>query len=101
MTRLLEKEHKEKHFESAFKFLQCYQKEVNAFLNRIVTGDGTWIQHISPEMKCSSLDSKHSTPLTRTVLSAGKMIIKLFFVREGLVPKCAMNNASSYCETLK
>ncbi|KFM62375.1 Histone-lysine N-methyltransferase SETMAR, partial [Stegodyphus mimosarum] len=107
VPRLLTEEHKGKRFESAFAFLQT---EGNDVLDKIVTGDETWIHHFSPETKRSSLEWKHCSSPTRkkcrTVPSAGKVMMTLFFDREGVVhtefmPKGATINASSYCETLK
>ncbi|XP_035215058.1 histone-lysine N-methyltransferase SETMAR-like [Stegodyphus dumicola] len=59
VPRLLTEEHKRKHFESAFAYLQRYQTEGNEFLDKIVTGDETWIHHFSPKIKRSSLEWKH------------------------------------------
>ncbi|GBM57275.1 hypothetical protein AVEN_58586-1 [Araneus ventricosus] len=54
--RLLTEIHKGKRFESAFEFLQRYQKEGNEFWDKIATGDETSIHHFSPGMKRSSLE---------------------------------------------
>ncbi|XP_035205247.1 histone-lysine N-methyltransferase SETMAR-like, partial [Stegodyphus dumicola] len=76
VPRLLTEEHEGKGFERAFAFLQSYQTERNEFLDKIVTGDETWIHHFSPETKSSSLEWKHYSSPTRTkcrtVPSAGK-----------------------------
>ncbi|XP_035215010.1 uncharacterized protein LOC118188628 [Stegodyphus dumicola] len=58
---LLTKEHRGKCFESAWKFLQPYQKEGNEFWDKIMTGDKSWIHQFSPETKHSSFEWKHST----------------------------------------
>ncbi|GFW91781.1 transposable element Tcb2 transposase [Trichonephila clavipes] len=42
-------EHKEKSFASSLDFLICYEEEGDDILSRIVTGDETWVSHITPE----------------------------------------------------
>ncbi|GFS79997.1 histone-lysine N-methyltransferase SETMAR [Nephila pilipes] len=83
VPRLLTDERKNKRFERTFAFLQRCQKEGKVVLDTIVTGGETWIQHFSPESKCSSLQWKHSTFPTetrcRTVSSVGKEMMTLFF----------------------
>ena len=37
--------------ESALTFLQRYHGDCDEFLDRIVTGDETWVAHITPETK--------------------------------------------------
>ncbi|XP_035216154.1 uncharacterized protein LOC118189614 [Stegodyphus dumicola] len=82
VPRLLTEEHKGKRFEIALKFPQCYQKEGNQFLDKIVIGDESWIHHFSPETKRRFPKWKHSTSQTlkkcRTVPSAGNGMLKLF-----------------------
>jgi len=36
-------------------FLMCYHKEQDGMLIHIVTGDETWVSHITPESKQQSL----------------------------------------------
>ncbi|XP_035229452.1 histone-lysine N-methyltransferase SETMAR-like [Stegodyphus dumicola] len=107
VPRPLTEEHKGKRFESASAFLQRYQTEGNEFWDKLMTRDETWIHYFSPETKCSSLEWKHCSSPTqtkyRTVPSAGKAMMTLFFDREDgvhteFMPKGATINASSYCE---
>ena len=42
-------EYKAKCMESALIFLQYYHDDGDEFLDRIITGDETWIAHITPE----------------------------------------------------
>ncbi|GFU53874.1 mariner Mos1 transposase [Nephila pilipes] len=49
--RLLMVEHKGKHFETSFAFLQRYQQKGNEFWVTFVTGDETFNLHFSPEKK--------------------------------------------------
>ena len=80
-----------------------------SFLDEILTGDKSWILHFSSETNRNSLDWKYSSfPIRKkcgAVPSAGNVMLKLLFDREGLVhsefmPKGATINTSSYCETL-
>ena len=41
-------EPKAKHLESALTFLQRYHNNGEEFLDRIITGDKTWVAHITP-----------------------------------------------------
>ncbi|GBM94897.1 hypothetical protein AVEN_89818-1 [Araneus ventricosus] len=43
--------HKTKGLGSALTFLTRYSDEDNEFLNKIVTGDETWVCHVTPESK--------------------------------------------------
>jgi len=44
-------EHKTKRMGSAISFLERYEKEGDEFLTHIVTGDETWVSHVTPESK--------------------------------------------------
>ncbi|XP_035221949.1 histone-lysine N-methyltransferase SETMAR-like [Stegodyphus dumicola] len=107
VPRLLTVEHEGKRIEIALKFLQCYQKEGNEFLDKIVTGDESWIHHFSPETKRSSLKWKHSTSQTqKKCRKFRERDAEAVFDREVLLhtefmPKGATINSSSYCETPK
>jgi hypothetical protein len=43
--------HKEKRVVAALMFLERYHKDSYEFLDHIVTGDETWIAHITPGSK--------------------------------------------------
>ena len=47
-------EHKERHMESEFTFLQYYH-DGDDFLDRIIKGDATWVAHITPKTKQHSM----------------------------------------------
>jgi len=49
------KEHKKQRVACALTFLMRYHKEGDGMLSHIVTGDETWISHITPESKQQSL----------------------------------------------
>ena len=42
--------HKQAHFEACSKLIKCHRSD-KTFLNRIVTGDETWVHHYEPESK--------------------------------------------------
>ena len=44
--------------------LQHYKTEGEAMLERIVTGDETWVHHYQPETKQASRQWKHKESLT-------------------------------------
>ncbi|GFV60698.1 uncharacterized protein TNCV_4180341 [Trichonephila clavipes] len=54
--KLLTEEHKLKRMACALDFLDRYHKEGAQFLERIVTGDETWVSHITPESKHQSME---------------------------------------------
>ncbi|GFT94441.1 histone-lysine N-methyltransferase SETMAR [Trichonephila clavipes] len=56
VPRLLTEEHKLKRMACALDFLDRYYKEGDQFLERIVTGDETWVSHITPESKRQSME---------------------------------------------
>ncbi|GFX06281.1 histone-lysine N-methyltransferase SETMAR [Trichonephila clavipes] len=56
VPRLLTEEHKLKRMACALDFLDRYHKEGDQFLERIVTGDETWVFHITPESKRQSME---------------------------------------------
>ncbi|GBN35367.1 hypothetical protein AVEN_205533-1 [Araneus ventricosus] len=51
VPKMLTDEHKTKGFSSALTFLTRYSEEGNEFRNKIVTGDETWVCHVTPESK--------------------------------------------------
>ncbi|GFT76564.1 HTH_48 domain-containing protein [Trichonephila clavipes] len=53
VPRLLTEEHKLKKMACALDFLDRYHKEGDQFLERIVTGDETWVSHITQSLNVS------------------------------------------------
>ncbi|GFY08860.1 histone-lysine N-methyltransferase SETMAR [Trichonephila clavipes] len=49
----------------ALDFLDRYHKEGDQFLERIVTGDKTWVSHITPESKRQSMERRHTNSPVR------------------------------------
>ncbi|GFW56834.1 histone-lysine N-methyltransferase SETMAR [Trichonephila clavipes] len=81
VPRLLTEEHKLKRIACALDFLDRYHKEGDQFLERIVTGDETWVSHITPESKRQSMEWCHTNSPVR--------------VKQGTTI-----NAAAYCATL-
>ena len=63
--------------------LDRHAREVDAFLNRIVTGDESWVHHYEPKSKRQSMQWKHPTsppPIKfKTQASAGKVMLTIFW----------------------
>ncbi len=67
--------------------LQRYDREGEAFLRRVLTGDESWVHHYDPESKRQSMEYRHKdspTPIKfKMVASAGKVMITVFWDRTG------------------
>jgi hypothetical protein len=79
-------------------------------LNRIVTGDESWVHHYQPESKCASMQWKHpnssSTKTFKVMPPAGKIMLTMFWDSQGVLlahfQKHGENvNSVLYCEVLK
>src|ERR1051325_474631 len=66
--------------------LQRYNDEGEAMLERIVTGDETWVDRYQPESKQALMQWKHKDSPTptkfRVVPSAGKVMARVFWDME-------------------
>jgi len=60
VRKMLTEEHKKQRVACALTFLMCCHKEGDGMLSHIVTGDETWVSHITPESKQQSLHWKHT-----------------------------------------
>jgi hypothetical protein len=85
------------------------EREKTSMLNRIVTGDESWVLHYQPESKHASVQWKHpSSPSAKkfkVVPSAGKVMLTVFRDSQGVLlahfQKRGENVIStSYCEVL-
>ncbi|KAJ4435424.1 hypothetical protein ANN_18039 [Periplaneta americana] len=103
-------EHKMQRLGAALTFLQRYHDDGDEFLDRIVTGDETWISHFTPETKQQSMHWRHSGSPVRTkfkqTLSVRKVMCTVFWDRKGILlidflPRGETVNADRYCETLR
>jgi len=79
-------------------------------LSHIVTGDETWVSHITPESKQKSLHWKHTGSPKRKkfkqTFSIRKIMCTVFWDRQGVLlveflPQGTTINSAVYCETLK
>ncbi|KAJ4451673.1 hypothetical protein ANN_03143 [Periplaneta americana] len=95
---------------AALTFLQLYHDDGDEFLDRIVTGDETWISHFTPKTKQQSMHWRHSGSPVRTkfkqTLSVRKVMCTVFWDRKGILlivflPRGETVNADRYCETLQ
>ncbi|KAJ4432082.1 hypothetical protein ANN_20696 [Periplaneta americana] len=102
-------EHKMKRLGAALTFLQWYHDDGDEFLDRIITGDETWISHFTPETKQQSMHWQHSGSPVRTkfkqTLSCTESDM-VFWDRKGILlidflPRGETVNADRYCETLR
>jgi hypothetical protein len=55
VPKQLTEDHKQKHVEICTQFLHRYGREGEGLLERIVTGDETWVHHFEPESKQQSM----------------------------------------------
>jgi len=87
-----------------------YHKEGDGMLSHIVTGDETWVSHITPESKQQSLHWKHTGLPKRKkfkqMFSTREIMCTLFWDRQGVLlveflPQGTTINSAVYCETLK
>ena len=83
--------HKQTRVDICQKHLDRYGNERDIFLDRIITGDKTWVHHYEPESKRQSMEWKHSqSPCKKkfkTQPSAGKLMLTVFCVSQGPVPE--------------
>ena len=89
--------------------LTHFHQEGNDFLNRIVTGDETWVYHDTPETKRQSMQWKHTTlPVVtkfKKTLTQKKLMTSIFWDRKGVLLIDYMKpgttiNSDRYRETL-
>ncbi|GFU20501.1 histone-lysine N-methyltransferase SETMAR [Trichonephila clavipes] len=109
VPRLLTEEHKLKRMACALDFLDRYHKEGDKFLERIDTGDETWVSHITPESKRQSMEWRYTNSPVRVkakrTISTRKIMATVFWDRHGVLLVEFMQqgttiNAAAYCATL-
>ena len=60
VPKMLAEEHKKQCVACVLTFLMSYHKEGEGMLSHIVTGDETWVSHMTPASKQQFLHSKHT-----------------------------------------
>jgi hypothetical protein len=75
--------------------LAHYREEGDSFLQRIVTGDGTWVHPYQPETKLKSTQWKHlSSPVTKKFKLqplAGRLMLTIFWDSQGPILETTWN----------
>lgn len=100
-----------KRMGASLKFLTQYDKDGDRFLDRIVTGDETWVSYKTPENKRQSMEwhranSPSKPKKEKPLLQTRKVMATVFWDRKGLIhvdfmARGATINSESYCETLQ
>jgi len=106
---MLTEVHKKQRVACALTFLMRYHKEGDGMLSLIVTGDETWVPHITTESKQQSLHWKHTRSPKRKKFkqkfSTWKNMCALFWDRHSVLlveflPQGTTINSTVYCEKL-
>lgn len=89
VPRMLTPFDKQRRVESSQQLLNACEGQEEDFINKIVTGDETWIHHFDPESKQESMQWKHkdSPPPKKFKVqkSAGKVMATIFWDSEGIL----------------
>lgn len=89
VPRMLTPLHKQQRIEASKHFLELCSEESTPVLERIVTGDETWVHHFEPESKQESMQwHKKGTPPPKKFKvseSAGKIMATIFWDCEGIL----------------
>lgn len=103
--------HRMQRMGSALTFLQRYHDEGNDFLDKIVTGDETWVRFVNVETKEQSKQWMHTHSPNKPKkfkqsYSDKKLMATVFWDRKGMLLTEFMEpgttiTSQTYCETLK
>jgi hypothetical protein len=103
--------HKIQRMPSALTFLQQYHDEDDEFLDKIVTGDETWVKFVNVETKEQSQQWMHTHSPNKPrkfkqSLTNRKLMATVFWDRKGMLLIALMEpgttiTSETYCETLK
>ena len=89
VPKMLTEDHKLARVSACQQLLDRFNAEGEVFLERIVTGDETWVHHYTPETKRSSMQWKHvaspSPRKFRLQRSAGKVMATVFWDIKGVL----------------
>ena len=107
VAKMLTEKHKKQRVAYALTFLMRCHKEGDGMLSHIVTGDETWVSHITPESKQQPLHWKHTGSPKRKkfkqTISTRKKMCTVFWDRQGVLlveflPQGTTINSAVYCE---
>ena len=67
--------------------MKRYNKEGEAFLERVVTGYESWVHHFDPESKVQSMEYRHKTSPRKfkVIALARKVLLTIFWDMKGVV----------------
>jgi len=89
VPRMLDEKMKQCRCEVSSKNLKLMKFEWDLFVDRIVTGDETWIHHYDPESKQESMQWNHASSPSllkfKVQASAGKIMCTVFWDAEGIL----------------
>lgn len=60
-AKFLTDHHKSQRLEAVLTFLNAYHTRGDSLLDRIITGDETWVKHVNCETKLQSMKWGHTT----------------------------------------
>ena len=109
VPRQLTEDHKTERVRCCTQLLEHHHGDPT-FLERIITGDETWVYYFEPESKRRSMEWRHPTsPRTKKFKaqnSAGKIMATVFWDSQGVIlvdflPKGETINSEVYIETLR
>ena len=110
VPKRLTSEMKERRVDACQELLRRYEADGEAFLQRIVTGDESWVHFYEPQRKRQSMEWRHtSSPKPKKVQaqrSAGKVMLTLFWdyngpILEHYMPRGSTVTSATYSNLLR
>ncbi|KAK7575531.1 hypothetical protein V9T40_011817 [Parthenolecanium corni] len=110
VPKLLTDVHKNQRQGAALEFLSRYEAEGVDLLERIVTGDETWVYHYTPEQKIQSMQwcapGEPAPKKAKTERVTAKIMATVFWDSHGILlirymPRKSTINSTAYCEVLR
>ncbi|GFX75153.1 histone-lysine N-methyltransferase SETMAR [Trichonephila clavipes] len=110
VPKLLTAEHTEKRFAISLDFLIHYEEEGGDMLSRTVTGEETWVSHITLESKQQSMEWRHTSSTfkvkVKQTLSKRKIMATVLWNRCSVLlvdfmPQRTTINSGAYYSTLR
>lgn len=111
VPKMLTDLHKGQRMGAALTFLDAYHTHGDSLLDRIVTDNETWVNHVYCETKLQSMEWGHTSSSKKTkkclqTRSARKIMATVFCYRQGVLlidflERGATINSDRYCQTLR